>query len=1398
MKANHILLLLLFFMLFPFTTAIAQTYVAGYLGNANWDSTGNPYIVIGDVSIGTLVINPGVIVLFDSCAQIRIRELLTINGTANDSVYFLANNSNWRGIVLTEFVTNCINYTVFEGATEYVIYFSTSNAIIKNSTFRYNQCSEDIIFTGHYYSRTLLFEKCDFYNNNCLHVINAEPENWNLCLRECRFSNNICNRTINCYSRYLEVFRCQFSHNTCNTSIWMRNGWVASSIFYNAVSESDTIFQVPYNALKRDICNSIFWGSDTSSFLLGNVHFKYCDLPVIEPGEGNICADPLFINPAIGDFRLQNNSPCIDTGAPGGFWFDLDSTRADMGIGGGSGIYVNETQLSFYSLQPTQRLFKRFELHNYTDSIINISNYQVSPPYAFNAVLDSNVINPNGIASFEIDFYNPGYSCAGNLTVTSPQFVSNDTGTVNLFGYHGRLMTISGRLFSSRSPYNFYESVCVPDGDSLLIEEGVWMRFTDSTFLYIEGNLQASGTNEEYGMIRIRSIDNNPWGGLVFNSADGLNILRYTEINRAKIFPITSMNGGGIYARNTELELNNCMFVYCNTVVNTSGYGNGGAIYIEDCDNVTIDSTRILGAAPGTADYGGGLYTKGCPNVVIRNSTFDYCAARHRGGSIYAKNSAIFIDSTWINSSSQGDAGIFVYLDSSTVSLERSLLVSGGGAGFGTASMLALNNSSTATLDHCDIIQSYLYSRNLSMELIDPNSHATLSNSIIWPTGFVTTRQDQIQMTYSISPTLWPGEGNLAGDPCVNDTFRLLMNSPCIDAGDPNYPLDPDSTRTDMGAYYYEGGTIIAGPVSGTWNNTATPYVVGGNIVVLAGDTLLIMPGVTVNFTGNHSFNVYGVLLIQGQIGNLVNINGGDGELNFLSTQGESVLQYCSLQQFETINLGSSPTHFSNVNLNPNQTIQADNSSGSTMENCILTEGIYGGNNWTINGCSFNVRGYGYRVASATGISGAQGNFTNNRFDIYSQASGDVVYEGSIGFMNCSGVFEGNYIYVSTSCRWDFSGIRFCSGRCNNNIIKSNFTEAGEAGIYGFNGECYNNTITDFPRGMAEISPGPVLNTIVNNCRYGFMIGALTPYEIRYCNVFNCTTPYSTSVIIGPGNIQQNPLFQQNYQLSPHSPCIDAGDPDPRYNDPDSTRSEIGARYYHQSPLTSVDMNLTPRNPPIQIPAGGGSFTCDFTVVNPDCVRGFFDGWIKAELPNGRITGPLILRRFVSLPPGANPARTLTQFVPHYAPVGNYQYVGYVGGHPGTVIDSASFGFEKLPGDVFQPAHNQGWTLTGWGETWSGAFAVEPEIPVEYAFDSPYPNPFNQSVSLRFSLPEAGKVSLMVYDVTGREVTKLTDDWRTAGTYTEIWEAKGFSSGVYFVVFKAGGCKSVRKMLLVK
>jgi hypothetical protein len=94
--------------------------------------------------------------------------------------------------------------------------------------------------------------------------------------------------------------------------------------------------------------------------------------------------------------------------------------------------------------------------------------------------------------------------------------------------------------------------------------------------------------------------------------------------------------------------------------------------------------------------------------------------------------------------------------------------------------------------------------------------------------------------------------------------------------------------------------------------------------------------------------------------------------------------------------------------------------------------------------------------------------------------------------------------------------------------------------------------------------------------------------------------------------------------------------------------------------------------------------------------------------------------------------------------------------------------------------------------------------PDDYALDQNYPNPFNPSTTIRFSLPVDKKISLIVYDMLGKEVkTLLSDQGFTKGSHTAIWDATNnagnpVASGSYVYTLKYGNFSKSQKMMLVR
>ena len=88
--------------------------------------------------------------------------------------------------------------------------------------------------------------------------------------------------------------------------------------------------------------------------------------------------------------------------------------------------------------------------------------------------------------------------------------------------------------------------------------------------------------------------------------------------------------------------------------------------------------------------------------------------------------------------------------------------------------------------------------------------------------------------------------------------------------------------------------------------------------------------------------------------------------------------------------------------------------------------------------------------------------------------------------------------------------------------------------------------------------------------------------------------------------------------------------------------------------------------------------------------------------------------------------------------------------------------------------------------------------PYNYSLKHPYPNPFNPVTNLSFSLQKQSRVLLVVYNIEGKQVTKLVDNWYPSGEHKILFDASDLSSGLYIARLIAGDYTQTQKLLLIK
>ncbi len=89
-------------------------------------------------------------------------------------------------------------------------------------------------------------------------------------------------------------------------------------------------------------------------------------------------------------------------------------------------------------------------------------------------------------------------------------------------------------------------------------------------------------------------------------------------------------------------------------------------------------------------------------------------------------------------------------------------------------------------------------------------------------------------------------------------------------------------------------------------------------------------------------------------------------------------------------------------------------------------------------------------------------------------------------------------------------------------------------------------------------------------------------------------------------------------------------------------------------------------------------------------------------------------------------------------------------------------------------------------------------LPIHYSLMQNYPNPFNPTTVIRYQVASNGKVSLIVYDLLGREIAILVNEMKSAGIYNVTFNARNLPSGTYFYRLQAGSYIQTKKLILLK
>ncbi len=331
---------------------------------------------------------------------------------------------------------------------------------------------------------------------------------------------------------------------------------------------------------------------------------------------------------------------------------------------------------------------------------------------------------------------------------------------------------VSGTWMASCSPYIIEGDLTVPNGETLTIEPGVWVKFMDRYPINVQGSVVAEGDNTNTGGIVFTAVNpDKGWGGFDIVESVATESISFDNciFEYGSAYGENLLNAGGAIAiaNFDNVTIDNCIFRYNKAIFQMGGYYPcAGAIGLYNSSPVIRNSvffnnyTTYIGGAimcltgsnpdisrclfhNNTADEDGGAIEIWNSNPTLINNTFSLNHAEHWGGAInvYLESNPDFVNCIFFdNTASQG----------------KQISVS--------------SNDCILDIKYCDI----------------SGGEAGIGPYGIGATG-----------TY---------ENNIDEDPAFASElafdYHLSNASPCVNTGDPSI-FDPDGTISDMGALYF-------------------------------------------------------------------------------------------------------------------------------------------------------------------------------------------------------------------------------------------------------------------------------------------------------------------------------------------------------------------------------------------------------------------------------------------------------------------------------------------------------------------------------------------------------------------------------------------------------------------
>ncbi|MBK8944785.1 MAG: CotH kinase family protein [Ignavibacteriae bacterium] len=371
-------------------------------------------------------------------------------------------------------------------------------------------------------------------------------------------------------------------------------------------------------------------------------------------------------------------------------------------------------------------------------------------------------------------------------------------------------ITANYELEKEKSPYTATGDIYIDENSVLKIQEGVEIKMSENSNIYVYGGLYISGTTDE--KVKITSLADKNWGSIIFDNAKQKSYLNHTIISGTSHGKDVIDEIGGISSFNSDIELNQVElvnvqfpifvqhgnFIMRNSKIQTDVTSDlvnvkYGSAIIENCEfigNHSVDTDAI--------DYDD---TKS--GIIRRNIIRDFFAENSDAIDIGEGAQNVLVEENLIYNCF--DKAVSIGQASSAIVKGNIIVNCNMGVG-------VKDEGSFGIIDH-----NTFYNNNISVACYEKSigrggGKANITNSIFSKSQISDISADEfseIKVSYSLSDKiLLDGEGNLFNDPYfINPDsldFRVNENSPVINNGDPNHDKNPDGSRTNIGATFYD------------------------------------------------------------------------------------------------------------------------------------------------------------------------------------------------------------------------------------------------------------------------------------------------------------------------------------------------------------------------------------------------------------------------------------------------------------------------------------------------------------------------------------------------------------------------------------------------------------------